>query len=176
MKLEQHLQYLVEIGSSDASHSKRSLHDHLVGTYNILKSWGNQEYVCLAGLFHSVYSTKNYMTALLSHENRYDVIQRIGPKAELLVFFFSFLAIENLKDATKNGNKVSVFLDQLEIELTALQYTQLVEITLANFIEQIPYLANEKDINYDKYRSGWGWIKGIASKKAVHLFREHGMV
>lgn len=51
--------------------------------YNLLRSWGNPEHVCLAGLFHSIYGP-----ALHRHQrpDRRIIAKLIGEKAETLCY------------------------------------------------------------------------------------------
>ncbi|NII26982.1 hypothetical protein HB364_17965 [Pseudoflavitalea sp. X16] len=165
MKLREHIYYLERIGGTTTTHSNRSLNDHLMGTYNILKSWGCREYVCIAGLFHSIYGTKKFKPALVNPENRFDIVKRIGPRAELLTFFFSLITIEVLKNASVKKRRTTLICDSMEIELSNLLYTQLIEISAANFLEQIPHLVNEEGFDYEQYVDGWDWIEGRVSEK-----------
>lgn len=42
------------------SHTNEGFISHLVGTYEILKSWDCSEELCIAGLCHSIYGTESY--------------------------------------------------------------------------------------------------------------------
>ena len=54
------LDLLIDLNTDSLSHSHGTLIDHLQQTYELLKQWENPQYVCLAGLFHSIYGTQIY--------------------------------------------------------------------------------------------------------------------
>jgi hypothetical protein len=75
-------------------HSGRTLYDHLVGTYRILKSEGASRDVCLAGLFHSIYGTSIYKADTMDANNpaHRDTIRKlIGERAEMPAWVFGQL-------------------------------------------------------------------------------------
>jgi len=69
-------------------HSGRDFFEHLKGTHDLLRDWGNPEYLCLAGLFHSIYGTQFFKHKTLSLEQRDALIDLIGVKAEALAYLF----------------------------------------------------------------------------------------
>jgi hypothetical protein len=69
-------------------HSGRSLWDHLKGTWKLLSDAGYPQYICDAGLFHSVYGTRQYRYQCVSFEKRDDIADLIGLRAENLVYYF----------------------------------------------------------------------------------------
>jgi len=86
MKLETCLKYLQEVGAGNKSHGKGTLLDHLQKTYNTLVEEEQDEDVCFAGLFHSVYGTQYF-----THETTNDraaVKELIGKRAERLAWLF----------------------------------------------------------------------------------------
>lgn len=83
--LEKQLQTL---GAHKAQHSRSTLLSHLMGTYRILKLWGCEEYLCLAGLFHSIYGLDKG-NGLLTRSDRSFLKAIIGEHAESLVDIFS---------------------------------------------------------------------------------------
>lgn len=80
------LGFLRDAGAQQASHSGRSLLDHLWGTYRLLQQRGEEPAVCLAGLFHSVYGTSIYQSATI--QDRAAVRDLIGERAEQLAWLF----------------------------------------------------------------------------------------
>jgi hypothetical protein len=78
------------LGADDVGHSGRKLYTHLRNTHDLLESWGAPEYVCLAGLFHSVYGTRTFKHQCLeaTAENRALICKLIGDEAEFLVYVF----------------------------------------------------------------------------------------
>ena len=45
MNVDSKIQFLKKIGCDEVGHKNQTLLDHLVGVYNILKSWDAPEYV-----------------------------------------------------------------------------------------------------------------------------------
>jgi hypothetical protein len=95
-----------------ARHSGRAFFDHLKGTHDLLRDWGNPEYVCVAGLFHSIYGTQYFKHRCLPLNRRNELASLIGADAERLVYEF----------CTQDRN--------------CLTDPQLLEIEAANLIEQ----------------------------------------
>lgn len=106
-------------------HCDTNLFKHLAGTYKILKDANRPDYLCLAGLFHSVYETE-YVTFNTPYSRDY-VEQLIGKQAEHLVYEFCKLSPRINKLLDRDGdwdNQV---------------YADLLEIELANMVEQRYY-------------------------------------
>ncbi len=81
--------FLIESGTKDTKHTGRSLYDHLVGTWKLLKEWECSDYVCTAGLFHSIYGTPVYKEITI--DNRRVIQDLISKPSENLVYFFSIV-------------------------------------------------------------------------------------
>ena len=84
-----HLQQLHELNTDENPHSGGALLDHLRGTHDYLEAWGNDEAVCVGGLFHSIYGTQSYETESASLDDRQRIRTVIGERAERLAFLFS---------------------------------------------------------------------------------------
>ena len=67
----------------------RTLLDHLVGTYCIVRRWGQPAWLQHAALVHSVYGTEVYERQLVSPARRGDVAAVAGDQAERLAYLFS---------------------------------------------------------------------------------------
>lgn len=124
--MKKYLLFLENSGCSKTIHSDRNLLNHLCGTYEILKSWGKPNHVCLAGLFHSIYGTPKFNTACVEYTNRKNVVNLIGQKAELLAFFFSIFALDDIILGKANKKSVTLFKSEINIEITKLQYVNCV--------------------------------------------------
>ncbi len=150
--MKKYLSFLEKIGCFATPHSGRNMSDHLTGTYTLLRSWGNPESVCLAGLFHSIYGTASFHTACLEYSDRLTLVRLIGQKAELLTFFFSFFSIDDLYEGKECGHKICIDKADMTIALTKWQYSKLVEISLANFIEQYEYVEHIDESTISKLK------------------------
>ena len=89
MTFESKIEFLRNLGCDEIDHANQNLLEHLIGVYNLLKSWNVPEYIQDAGLFHSVYGTSYFKPVMLI--DREVVKNIIGIHAEALVFIFCFL-------------------------------------------------------------------------------------
>lgn len=113
---------VLEKHTADIHHLDRTLFVHLLGTYNILKDQGKEDYVCLAGLFHSIYETE-YFTFNVPF-TRDEVKELIGEKAENLVYEFCNTRPRTINLVNRSGN----WSDKM--------YADLLDIDIVNMIEQ----------------------------------------
>lgn len=113
-ELEQH--------TATVHHLDRTLFVHLLGTYKMLKSLGKPEYVCLAGLYHSVYETEYF--EFNTPFTRERVKELIGEQAEAVVYEFCNTVPRTNKLLDRDGD----WSDQM--------YADLLDVDIANMIEQ----------------------------------------
>ena len=85
------IELLIDLNTDSLSHSQGTLIDHLQKTYELLKQWNNPDYVCLSGLFHSIYGTQIYKKQTLGLEKRNIIKNAIGIEAEYLVYLFCIM-------------------------------------------------------------------------------------
>ena len=140
------IKLLGRVLTKDIEHLGRPLKEHLIGTHDLLDQWQNSKNVCLAGLFHSVYGTKTFSTAALRTESRDDVRALIGERAEALVFIFGMSDRKHL--LLENRSPPYCWIDHRTGEQTEISddlLNNLVEIEVANFIEQMPFLTDKAD-------------------------------
>lgn len=86
-------QLLSQFDAGRPPHARgRTLRQHLLGTWAVLRAWDQPRYLCEAGAFHSVYGTDIYQRELLSAADRDRVRAAIGARAEGLVRLFSVMS------------------------------------------------------------------------------------
>lgn len=156
--------FLEKLQADSIAHTSRSLLKHLRGTYFLLKKWDNPEYLCLAGLFHSVYGTQDFKELPISLENRVKVRNVIGSDAEKLVYYF---CIQDRRHFVSNFDKIDNFtilsrLDKTEILISKQQFKDLLEIRLADHLEQMlhtkhQYRFRDYFLKAKPYLSNKGW-------------------
>ncbi len=133
-----HLQLLVEAGTKEHPHSGYWLYDHLVGTRDLLAEWGNRHHLVVAGLFHSIYGTQSYKITSVPLERRREVAECIGDQAEALAYVF---CVSHRPDFfTQLGSNKPTLKDvahETEISVTSDELQQLIELEVANCVEQI---------------------------------------
>jgi hypothetical protein len=81
--------YLRAAGADDHGHAGgRSLLDHLLGTYEIVRRWDQPVWVQLAALIHSVYGTDVHREQLLPLARRSELVELVGERAERIAYLF----------------------------------------------------------------------------------------
>lgn len=130
------LDYLKTLGADRMPHSGRSLMDHLVGTYEILRSWDCGTPVCVAGMFHSIYGTNAFGIRCMDMRDRASVMRAVGEEAERFVHLFcvshrpdAFIeAIDRGELKCRNTGEI--------VPVDAATVHGLLEIECANLLEQ----------------------------------------
>jgi hypothetical protein len=132
------------LGADEVRHSSRTLLDHLVGTADLLASWGAPPRVEIAGLLHSVYGTGSFGEAPLagaSPTERARVTDAVGKDVERLVHLYCRMDVPFLEDAVAG---TSPLLDRDDWSALPADRDDLDALTLlvrANLAEQAPRLA-----------------------------------
>jgi hypothetical protein len=123
-------------GANELAHTGRTLEVHLVRTSALLRSWDCPEWICLAGMFHSVYGTNQFGSACLDLSERQWLIDLIGSEAERLVYLFCICARPNaLLQGIETHNLVNRRTgDIYRVSFDDLQ--ALLTIECANLLEQ----------------------------------------
>ena len=105
------IDFIIET-TKDVPHSGSNLTNHLLGVHSLMLQTNAPEYLCLAGLFHSIYGTEyfHYDKPI----NRKFVRDYIGKEAEELVFLFCHLR-ERDDTILKSENKDLVFLGLMNL-------------------------------------------------------------
>jgi hypothetical protein len=138
--LDEKIETFLRARTGGVKHSGRTLFDHLVGTYALLKQRKAPEYVCLAGLFHSIYGTNIFRHQAVPFTDRVEIIELIGPLAERLAFIFSSCNRPSaLVEAVKDGPPYRV-VNRLDMKtimpLSGEDMFDLLLIEIANLEEQ----------------------------------------
>lgn len=138
--LPDRVQFLCEAAAFDRPHSGATLLGHLIGTYELLASWQCRQELCDAGLFHSLYGTEAYPTALVAAGHRARLRALIGTPAEELVWTFCDMSLEYFTLAlTQAGESPRAIAGQRAGAMHRLDYPSfrdLCHLAAANLIEQ----------------------------------------
>ena len=142
------IEYLKSIECHTVSHSKRTLLDHLIGTYNLLQGWDASESVCLAGLFHSVYGTEGFHATLAGIPDRKIIVNIIGREAEALAWLFGIRTNQSFWEQVRvliQQPDVSAFtlvdrLTEQPVPCTRNQLLDVINLVLANAIDQVQHI------------------------------------
>jgi hypothetical protein len=131
------LQSLVELGAARVQHIHADLASHLWSTSDRLREWGNDEPLCLAGLFHAVYGTFGFDEKLVELKDRPLVAEIIGKEAEAMVYLYG-ACNRALTYPQICRSEEPVFHDRfsMEIHVPSIQERRsFAELTVANEID-----------------------------------------
>jgi hypothetical protein len=132
-------EYLLAHSADKQAHSGHTLWSHLSGVHDILHRAKQPEYVCIAGLFHSVYGTKSFKPVTIEKTKRAQVAELIGQEAEALAFAFCELPRPKLFEAAlrskQTPSEINAFA-QSGNEAQTQFYQDLLALECANLLEQ----------------------------------------
>jgi hypothetical protein len=129
--------FLTLVGAADIKHSGRSLWTHLLNVYDILKSHGYNQDVCLAGGLHSIFGTNVFKHATLTSQQRIMVVNTIGESATKIVELFSSIRRPNTLESALKTNTLEVELNSGATKtLTQIELNILCAIEAANLYDQ----------------------------------------
>lgn len=153
-QLERAVQLLDELGVVDVEHPSGSLHEHLQGTHDVLSGWGCPEYLCLAGMYHSVYGTETFQRETMSRDSRDVVRSAIGDSAERIAYLFCTIRRASLYENLERGSPYTVETRAGDMErLEGVQeFADLLTLDLANRLEQTQRVRYSR-VSLDTFRS-----------------------
>jgi len=143
--LREKLAFLAAAGAVAQPHTNGDLLSHLRDTHRLLERWGARRAVADAGLFHSVYGTSTFRVAIVDHHSRARVRELIGAEAEQLAYLFGATTASSLRQNLDGRDRFAVFDVPAHrwIALNTQQLCDLCDITVANWLEQLPRVPNE---------------------------------
>lgn len=129
--------FLCDRGAQAIPHPNGTLFEHLVGTEQLLRTWGCSDPVVLGGLAHAVYGTDGFAPHLLGWSARHELVEVAGPEVEAIVYLYASCDRAAVYPQLAKAGPV-VFRDRFsertfEPSDSALQ--DFVDLTLANEIE-----------------------------------------
>jgi hypothetical protein len=149
-----HIELLTQLGAHVTSHSRRTLLEHLRGTHDLLEEWGNPPHVCVAGLFHSVYGTYVFDKRSADMSMRERIRDVIGDPAEWLVYVFCVTDRRCFYDHLGESRLcLRDIVNQRDLAIDRETLGALIEIEVANMIEQIPRRSRKKALRATDFYS-----------------------
>jgi hypothetical protein len=173
MSPEQKFTALESLGAAGFEHKNGSLYTHLLGTYELLESWGASADLCDAGLYHSAYSTTGFTRTMVSLDLRSDIAGIIGETAEAMVYLYCACDRDIVYPQFKNQTAVE-FKDRFTNEVFVMSGEQactFCELTVANELELMSlndtYKAKHRVTLLELFDS----MKKHLSKKAIEAYK-----
>ncbi|MEN8132383.1 MAG: DUF6817 domain-containing protein [Pseudomonadota bacterium] len=143
--LERLKRYVEELGVLSLRHSKRTYWDHLEGIYRDLVSWGCDEALCNAGVFHSIYGTEQFRAFELPLDKRSELQSLIGERAEQIAFLNCFMDRAVFDADVLSGRfpyRIRHRVDQVDIELSPETFDGLCCVHLCDWLETVARIDN----------------------------------
>ena len=149
--------FVIQVGADNVQHSGKTYLAHVIGVYRLMKSWAEEDEMCRAAIFHSIYGTEGFQDFTLPLDRREEVCALIGERAEQLSYANRVCALigeraEQLSYANSAMNRAS-FYGQVKndqddyqikdritggtIDLTARAFEDLIRLHLCDFLEQV---------------------------------------
>lgn len=137
------LELLCQLRARELPHSGRTLMDHLLGTGRILRRWGCDSSVCLAGMSHSIYGTPGFRRTLLDEDGRNLLRATIGRRSEGLAWLFGRVDRLGLNLAFRGDSSIVLrdFSHGGVLPITTAELSDLAVLSWANTLEQDLALA-----------------------------------
>jgi uncharacterized protein DUF6817 len=170
---EEQFAKLQELGAGEFQHLNGSLAAHLCGTEALLRAWGANESLCVAGLFHAVYGTDGYDQALTSLVDRNVISELIGPEAEELAYLYGACNRKVFYPRIGTQNQL-VFADRFTNTEYAISQTQLAgmcELIMANELEIAGNSAEFRAKNGAALSRFFGRMSGLVSEAGFQAYR-----
>jgi uncharacterized protein DUF6817 len=164
--------FLSGLGTEQVAHTEGTFLTHLIGVYRDLHSWGCDESLCCAGMFHSIYGTERFQKFALPLERRDEVRRLIGERAERLAYLNCVMDRASLDREVERGTgpySITDRLSQQRVELTADEFDDLCRVHLCDWLEQVPR-SKHWDYRRAAYQRMAARLGGVAQRSYDSVF------
>jgi len=164
--------FIIAAGAADISHTKGTYLAHAIGVYNDMKAWGEDDALCRAALFHSIYGTEGFQDFTLPLERRGELEALIGKRAERLAYYNCAMDRASLDAHLDETRDTYPILDRLtgqEVELSPAEYDDLCRVHLCDLLEQVAR-ADVWNYRREAYRKMAERLGGVALEAYDRVF------
>ena len=165
--------FFISVGADQIAHTEKTYMAHGIGVYNDLKSWGCDEALCDAGLFHSIYGTQGFQGFALPLARRGELQALISERAELLAYVNCFMDRASLDAQLRQADGPYHITHRVTGEtmtLSKAEYDDLVTLHLCDWLEQVPR-SKEWDYRRQAYRQMAERLGGVALTAYDRVFK-----
>lgn len=169
--------YIIALGADKIPHTETVYLAHAVGVHNDLRSWGCDEELCRAGLFHSIYGTEGFQRFKLPLEQRGEVRELIGERAEMLAYLNCAMDRDSFDAAAARDAEPYRFRDRINgetVELSKRDFNDLCTIHLCDWAEQMPR-SKHWDYRASGYRRLADRLGGVALENYRRVLADAGV-
>jgi hypothetical protein len=171
-KYREMVDFLRGLGTEDVAHSgEKGFLAHLVSVYRDMESWGGDQDLCRAALFHSIYGTELFRRWSLPQDRRDDVRALIGERAERIAFVnclmdrASFDALLESDGPYRLRNRET----GETMELSRTDFDDLVRLHLCDWLEQVAR-SNRWEYRRSSYERMAKRLGGVAQEKFDQVY------
>jgi hypothetical protein len=165
--------FLRELGIEKVPHTQKNYLAHLVAVYHLMRQHGQEEELCQAGLFHSIYGTEKFQGFKLTLDRREELARLIGPRAERLAYWNCLMDRSSL-DSQLEQAEGPYFIRNREtgeaMELSRREYDDLCCVHLFDWLEQAPRSRFGLDYRRQAYRHMAERVGGCALEAYESVF------
>lgn len=157
---------LAEGGAAELDHviPGTTLLDHFERTEDLLRSWGNPEPVCLAGLCHAAYSSDGFEGQVLEHSSRTLLADVAGPEVEGYVYLYGCCDGDRVYGQIGRTWPVR-FRDRFdgsERDMTTAELNVLCELKFANALELMTTRGERSTLSRKKSDLYRAWVPYVS--------------
>lgn len=125
---------------------------HLIGVQSVLRSWGAEEHVTNAALFHSIYGTEGFQGYKLPLSYRAEIAALIGARAERLAWIFCVVDRHSVDETVLHplpAGMLPAFVARPELGAFTIplksqaEWVDFLTLTLADWLEQVEGAASK---------------------------------
>jgi hypothetical protein len=153
--LKELTKYLLDLGIEKVPHSQKNYLAHLVNVYKLLHDDGCDDELCRAGMFHSIYGTEKFQGFKFSLDQRQEVADLIGARAERLAYWNCLMdraSLDALLDQSEGPFAIKNRETGESLPLTRGEYDDLCSVHLYDWLEQAPRSRFGWDYRREAYR------------------------
>ncbi len=164
--------FIRSIGADDVEHSERTYLAHAIGVHNDMRTWGCDDDLCHAALFHSIYGTELFQRFTLPLERRRDVRELVGETAERIAYLNCAMDRTKFDAAIFQIGGPYLIGDRFtgeDVELSPDEFDGLVTLHLCDWLEQVGH-SKMWDYRRDAYRQMAVRLGGIAESEYDRVF------
>jgi (p)ppGpp synthase/HD superfamily hydrolase len=165
--------YLRQMGIEKVPHTQKNYLAHLVAVYNLMREHGQDEELCRAGLFHSIYGTEKFQGFKLTLDRREELTQLIGPHAERLAYWNCLMdraSLDSQLDQAEGPYQIKNRETGETMDLSRQEYDDLCSVHLFDWLEQAPRSRFGLDYRRQAYRKMAERVGGAAITAYENVF------
>ena len=170
--LKQMSEFLFRVGADKVSHTEKGYLAHAIGVYNDLKEWGCDDELIRVGVLHSIYGTELFQRFKLPLEQRDEVRELIGERAEWIAYLNCAIDRTHFDAEILKKQGPYQILDRFtgeRLDVSERDFEDLCTIHLCDWLEQVER-SKKWDYRRAAYRALAARLGGIALESYDRVF------